>query len=263
MKSGSRASGMPRISPGVLKVFAAYSRRYVRRHFHSVRLSKSGTPPADRARPLVIYLNHASWWDPLVCLLLAQRFFADRKSFAPIDDVMLQRYAFFKHLGFFGIDPAKARGGWHFIRTTRQILASSQNALWLTPQGRFMDVRTRPLRFQPGLGALAAREPEAAFIPLAIEIAFWTEPRPEILVSFGDAIVPSCSPARTVAEWTHFFSESLTTTQNALALSSGRRDGAEWISLDRGKSGVNSVYDAWRWLRGEKFSAGHLEEVLP
>ena len=187
----------PHVSAGVMKVFAAYSRRYVRRHFHSFRILRSGLPPRDSARPLVIYLNHAAWWDPLVCLLLTREFFADRTSFAPIDAAMLERYGFFKHLGFFGIEPQTPRGARKFLRTTHAILASSGNAVWLTPQGRFLDVRERPLRLQDGLGARARHEPSAAFVPPAIEYSFWTEPRPEILVSFGEPIVPATEPSRT------------------------------------------------------------------
>lgn len=256
----------PRVSTGVMKVFATYSRGYVRRHFHSFRILKSGLPPREDARPLVIYLNHASWWDPLVCLLLAREFFPNRMSFAPIDSAMLERYAFFKHLGFFGIEQGTPRGALTFLRTARVLLASPRNALWLTPQGRFVDVRERPLGLQNGLGALAAREPDAAFIPLAIEYSFWIEPRPEILMSFGEPIVPRNAPVRTVAEWTQDFSDALKTAQDELAASSCRRDAAEWVSLHRGKSGVSRIYDAWRWararLRGEKFAAEHFGEAL-
>ena len=180
-QEASRAA-LPHVSSGLLKVFAAYTRGYVRRHFHSFRILKSGLPPRDLARPLVIFLNHASWWDPLVCLLLSREFFPDRTSFAPIDAAMLERYGFFKHLGFFGIEQQTATGARKFLRTMRAILASSRNAVWLTPQGRFMDVRERPLRLQSGLGALATQSQSTLFIPLAIEYAFWTEPRPEILV---------------------------------------------------------------------------------
>ena len=184
-------STAPHVSRGVMKVFAAYSRGYLRRRFHAVRVLKSALPPRDCPHPLVVYLNHAAWWDPLVCLLLAREFFPRRTSFAPIDAAMLERYRIFKQLGFFGVEQGTTRGALTFLRTAQATLASSANALWLTPQGRFVDVRERPLRLQDGLGALATRTPNAAFIPLAIEYAFWTEPRPEILVAFGEPIVPA------------------------------------------------------------------------
>lgn len=264
-RAANPRSGQPRVSPGVMSVFAAYSRRYVRRNFHSFRILQRGLPPRDSTRPLVIYLNHAAWWDPLVCLLLSREFFASRTSFAPIDAAMLQRYGFFKHVGFFPVEQASMRGGLQFLRNTHALLASPQNAVWLTPQGRFMDVRERPLRLQDGLGALATREPGAVFVPLAIEYAFWTEPRAEILVTYGEPIVPAVESARSASEWTRVFTDSLETAQDDLAACSCRRDPAEWRTLDRGQSGVSGFYDAWRWLRarmaGEKFAPDHHAEV--
>ena len=124
-----------------------------------------------------------------------------------------------------------------------------------------MDVRERPLRLQSGLGPLAARESNAIFIPLAIEYSFWTEPRPEILVAFGEPLVPSVDGLRSAAEWTGIFTDALESTQDELATRSCRRDSAEWRTLNRGKSGVHAVYDAWRWLRaqgrGERFTPEH------
>jgi 1-acyl-sn-glycerol-3-phosphate acyltransferase len=256
---------LPRISATMLNMFAAYCRHYVQRHFHAVRILRSGLPLTDGAGPRVIFLNHASWWDPLVSLLLSREFFKTRRSFAPIDAAMLERYVFFRHLGFFGIAQNSERGARTFLRTSGAILGSPNNALWLTPQGRFMDVRERPLRFQAGLGALARREPHAAFVPLAIEYTFWTEPRPEILVAFGESIVPGNEATSMAVEWTHVLAEALEATQDQLASRSCRRDQDDWITICRGKSGVNAFYDAWHRLRaklrGEKYLPDHQPEL--
>lgn len=254
----------PRISAGLVQIFAAYSRRYLRRRFHTIRILKNGMPPRDLSHPVVIYLNHSAWWDPLVCLRLAQIYFADRASYAPIDAVALQRYGFFKHLGFYGVEQASARGAMTFLRTTRAILGSSQNVVWLTPQARFMDVRERPLRLQRGIGELVAQIGNAIFLPLAIEYAFWTEPRPEILVSFGEPTIPRDDSPRGAQEWTEFFSDALEEVQDELAARSCRRDPTEWLIVGRGTSGVSAIYDVWRRLnarvRGKKFVADHHPE---
>ncbi len=261
----ARHGPLPRVSAGVLRVFTAYTRRYLRRRFHAFRILRSGLPPRELTRPIVVFLNHSAWWDPLVSLLVAREFFADRRSFAPIDAAMLERYGFFKRLGFFGVEQGSARGGMAFLRTAEKILSTPGSALWLTPQGRFQDVRERPLRLRDGLGALAALAPQAVFIPLAIEYAFWTEPRPEILVSFGEPIVPEMEEARRTPEWTKTFATALEMTQDELAARSCRRDPAEWRMLARGASGVTGIYDTWRRLRarwrGEKFNAEHPAEV--
>jgi 1-acyl-sn-glycerol-3-phosphate acyltransferase len=253
----------PKVSARGVSFFAAYSRRYMSRYFHSIRISKCGLPPCDLSRPLVIYLNHASWWDPLVCLQLSRTYFATRTSFAPIDAVALERYRFFKSLGFYGIEQRSIRGARTFLRTTRAILRSERNMVWLTPQGRFSDVRERPLRLQPGIGALAAQMRDAAFVPLAVEYAFWTEPRPEILLSFGKCAIPGDEPPLSAGAWTEFMRSSLESVQDELASRSCRRDPAEWLVLDRGASGVNAIYDGWHWLRSRFTRVAHTAEHQP
>lgn len=267
MKTAAQANqhvGLPHASERGIKLFAAYSRRYMRRHFRAFRILKKRPAPREIAHPLVIFLNHAAWWDPLVCLLLSREYFASRASFAPIDAAMLDRYPFFRRLGFFSVGKG-THGGLTFLRTARAILASPGNVLWVTPQGRFMDVRERPLRLQQGLGRLAMHHPYAVFVPLAVEYAFWTEPRPEILVSFGEPISPLLEPARPGGAWTQVFTDALESAQDDLAACSCRRDPNDWLTLNRGKSGVGAIYDAWRHLRararGETFVADHLPEV--
>src|SRR5436189_6192376 len=58
-----RAGASPIISPPLHRVFTWYSRRYLRRHFHSLRVSRASALPVKTDQPLVIYSNHASWWD--------------------------------------------------------------------------------------------------------------------------------------------------------------------------------------------------------
>ena len=77
---------LPRISPPLVSLFTRYSRGYVRRHFHTVRVLKThALPNSFHELPVAAFANHASWWDPLICLLLAAEYFPGRSSFAPID----------------------------------------------------------------------------------------------------------------------------------------------------------------------------------
>jgi 1-acyl-sn-glycerol-3-phosphate acyltransferase len=255
---------LPHVSKALLKAFAAYTRGHVSRHFHSLRILENGAPSRLRGRPLVIFLNHASWWDPLVCLLFARRFFPERTSFAPIENAMLARYGFFKRLGFFGVDRS-AGGTRNFLETSRRILASPGHALWLTPQGRFVDPRERPLKLERGVGALAGLAPNAVFLPLAIEYTFWNESRPEILATFGEPIVPALGSLGGSEAWTERLASALEETQDELAAHSRQRDPAEWDLLNRGAAGTNPIYDGWHWLRARvarlKFAREHSPEA--
>jgi 1-acyl-sn-glycerol-3-phosphate acyltransferase len=164
--------------------FSWYARRYVARHFHGMRVSREGLP-ADCEGPLIVYLNHGSWWDPLIALLLTQRYLAAREFAAPIDAAALKRYGILERIGFFGVEQGTWRGARQFLRTSEEVLKRERGAVCVTPQGRFADVRERPLRFAPGLGQLASRLTAGTILPLAVEYAFWEERTPEVLARFG------------------------------------------------------------------------------
>lgn len=253
----------PTLSPPLVRLFTRYSRGYVRRHFHSVRLLKSHALLSDfAALPAVVFLNHASWWDPLLCLLLAQEFFPSRGAFGPIDARALQRYPFLAKIGFFPVENDSARGAANFLRSAEAILGSNERMLWVTPQGRFTDARARPITIQRGVAHLAARVAPAVFVPLALEYTFWEERTPEILIAFGAPLFTqnhrdSCG----ADDWTSAIEQALTDAQDALAAAAQRRDAAEWEPIFAGRSGTTPLYDLWRraratW-RGEHFRPEH------
>jgi 1-acyl-sn-glycerol-3-phosphate acyltransferase len=249
----------PRISPWRLELFRWYARRFVGRHFHTVRVAGRGAVGADV--PLVVYANHASWWDPMLLLLVQERVGPGRSHYAPVDARALDRYAMLKRMGFFGVEQHHARGAVQFLRTSQAILGRSGTALWLTPQGRFADVRERPVRFQRGLGALAARCQHTLFLPLAIEYTFWEERLPEALIWIGSPTLVECGNDADVRGWTHFFEEQLRALQERLAAAATQRQSSEFEIVLKGSGGVTGVYDAWRALlarlRGQSFQKEH------
>jgi len=254
---------LPRISPLLLGWFTWYCRGYLRRHFHSLRISLAGPPPEAPGMALVVFTNHASWWDPLVGLVLKQIFFDGRKLYAPIDAAMLERYRMFARLGFFGVEQGSRRGAGQFLRASEAILQSPQSLLAVTPQGRFTDPRERPLRFASGLGHLAARVERAMFLPMAAEFVFWEERLPEILVRFGEPVEIRREQAAAFKadNLTDLLEEKLEATQDALAIEAQRRNSADFKTVLRGGAGQGGIYDLWRALqaklRGQTFSKEH------
>ncbi len=261
-RARSCPSPIPAVSNLLLGWFTWYSGRYVRRHFHSVRVSRLGLPPSSNL-PLVFYSNHASWWDPLVGLVLKAEWFPERSLFTPIEAAMLQRYKMFGKLGFFGVEQRSRRGAVQFLRTAETILETPGHILAITPQSRFADVRERPVRFQAGLGHLAARAKRALFVPFVTEYVFWEERLPEILVRFGETASVGCGQnvASTPDEWTRLFEHRLEAAQDALARESQQRDPGAFKDLLRGGAGQGGIYDAWRRLQakvsGKQFRKEH------
>ena len=177
---------IPAISKPLLVLFRTVVHRYFRRHFRAVRVVG-----ADRLReqrgPLIVYANHSSWWDPMICFLLAAELLPTRRHFAPMEADSLDRYAVLKRLGVFPVAIETARGAVQFLRIGQAVVESG-GVLWITPQGRFVDPRQKPLAFKPGLAALAARVGQCTVLPLAIEYTFWDERKPEVLMEFADPI---------------------------------------------------------------------------
>ncbi len=262
MKQALHPSRAPaRITPILLSLFLGHIERALKKHFHSVRVAQAGLPPSiSQNTPLVVYLNHASWWDPLVMMWLGAHCYAGRAQFGPMDSKQLERYGIFKHMGVFGVEKGTLAGARTFLRTSRALLAQPGAMLWLTPQNRFADVRERPLRIASGLAHLAVMEPEAAFVPLAIEYGFGQERFPEIILQFGPvqhghALGESSAHARASLE------ASLQATQDALAQAAWSRNDVFFKTLLSGRGGASVPYDLWRrfvaLMRGETASLDH------
>jgi 1-acyl-sn-glycerol-3-phosphate acyltransferase len=261
MSTPSVKEAIPVISPRLLRWFRGYVRRYLRRHFNAVRLLHNAPPPAGSDAPTVFFLNHASWWDPLVSLHLAATFYSGYRAFAPMDAQALKKYALLRRLGFFPVERGTLTGARRFLRLASSILSQPHHALWLTPQGRFTDVRERPVRFEPGLGHLAARLPGVRFIPVAMEFTWWLERSPEVLVAFGNPVL--LPPAASAAGLNAALETALAATQDRLADASQLRRCESFTTLLSGKAGVGGFYDLWRRLRtrarGAAFDPRHAD----
>jgi hypothetical protein len=196
----------------------------------------------------------------LILLLLKDVVAPGRSAYGPVDAAAIERYAMFKRMGFFGVDQNSTRGAVQFLRLSRAILGRPQTSLWLTPQGRFADVRERPV-FRRGLGMLAARCERALFVPAALEYPFWEERLPEALAWVGEPIVVDSRDAADEARWTSVLESRLAETQTKLADASIRRDAAAFRTVLAGRSGVGGVYDVWRGLKariqGKPFRKEH------
>jgi 1-acyl-sn-glycerol-3-phosphate acyltransferase len=243
----------PPISLMTLRFFRRIVRSYFRRHFHAVRLSGAERFSAltkANAGPVIVYANHSSWWDPMVSVYLAERLMSSRQHYAPMDAATLERYAILKRVGIFGVEMNSTRGAAKFLKTSKAILAAG-GVIWITPQGRFVDGRARPLEFKPGLSALASRVAASTgrctAIPLAIEYPFWDERLPECLLHFGEPVkVHSGQVAETLQQQ---LVESLEAAMNTLRTMAIERDARNFHTLSHGKLGTGGFYGDWQRLK--------------
>lgn len=243
------AVALPAISPTLLRFFTLYTRLFLGRHFRSIHLIDPPPSIPNPPRPTVIYLNHASWWDPLICLLLRDRFTIHLNNFAPIDNASLAKFRFFRKLGFFGVDKNSHRGTVHFLRTSARILSDTRSVLWITPQGDFIDPRVRPTELKHGIGHLTEIDSNPVFIPLALDYFFSGDRLPSVAASFGEPIDALELSSLSSDERTEHLAAALERRQDALADQIKSKKVFSTPTLLSGKSGTGGIYGVWQSLR--------------
>ena len=245
-------------SASLVALFCGYADWDLRRKFHTLRVARGGWPALPADRPVIVYSNHPSWWDPVLYFLLQRRCFPGCAGFGPMNGAALGRYGLFRRLGVFAADPGP-RGAARFLDVATRVLADPGRVLWVTAEGAFTDARARPLRLRPGIAHLARNIPRAVLVPLALEYTFWNESKPEALVRFGAPLAADRGVA--VADWTARLEAALGETMDALADAAITRDPTRFDLLARGEVGVGGPYDAWRRLRaaagGRRFDPSH------
>lgn len=250
---------LPLIAKRRLAWFLRYVQWYLGRNFHAVHLLRLCDLESLQACPLLVCSNHPSWWDPLVCGYISQRFFPDREHYAPIDSSAVQKYKFFLRLGFFPVQSGTAGAG-AFLRIGRAVLNNRNAALWVTPQARFTDPRVRPVEFAPGVGHLPRHAKQFAMLPVALEYAFWNERFAEAFACIGEPVFID-GECRSPSAWSGIFADALLRTQEFLSARVIERNQAAFEPLIEGRAGVGGVYDWWRAaksrLHGKRFEAEH------
>lgn len=262
--AAAKEQELPPFSRPLFEWFMWYVRRYLRRHFHAVRLLTNAAGPDHPElgdERVIFYSNHPGWWDPLTFLLVGQALYPERMVYGPIDAGALGKYRFLERIGFIGIDPHTWRGAARFLRMMRAAGRRSDVIFWITAQGAFTDPRVRPLEIRPGVGHGIAAAEGGIVVPLAVEYPFWNERLPEAVVAFGPAIRIAATPGRSADDWTRELARELEAVQDRLAAAVQSRDPRRFKTLLAGRVGVGFVYDAVRrlraWAGGRPFDPSH------
>jgi Acyltransferase len=208
-----------------------------------------------------VYANHASCWDPLSFIVISRYFLPGASHYAPMDAAALKHYGFLRKLGLFAVENGTRRGAAQFLRAGQAIVSTPNSVLWVTPEGRFTDMRTRPAVFRPGLAALVARLGPCTLVPLAFEYTFWDERLPEILLSCGHAIEITDGRQHSAEEWGDRLATAMAATQDELAALAKLRDPAVFTTVLSGRVGISGVYEWWKRLRallsGQVYQGSH------
>lgn len=136
-------------------LFYRYNSFYLlRRHFHFIGVSGELQPAAAAGRGILYLMNHSSWWDGLLAYHAAGKLPGKRHYFM-MEEEQLRKYAFFRKLGAYSINPGNAGDARASLRYTAGLLQKGES-VWMYPEGEIRPLEHRPLSLKEG-AALALR----------------------------------------------------------------------------------------------------------
>lgn len=247
-----------RYSPRFTRMFSHYVRRMFRKNFHGVRIEPDSVSILRALNshngPAIVIGNHPGWWDPLVAVLLTSLYTPDRPMLVAMDAHELRRFSILRRLGVFGIDPDDTASLPLLVDYLAARFEQRPRAtFWITPQGRFTDVR-EPIRLRPGAAAVAAKlHPAPTVVALAMDYCFWNDRRPELCLRVR-RVEAEPSPGRqpTTTDWMRAMQAGMQGNQDSLTERALRRNSDDWLhALPPSRhQKTNPVYDLWLKLRG-------------
>ena len=172
-------------SPLFERVFDIYNNNLITRRFNSLRVDGlSNLENKSNEVPLVVYLNHSSWWDGLIAFKLSKRLRLD--SFFMMEEKHLKKLFLFRRLGAFSVVREKPRRAVESLNYAVELLAEKPaRALWIFPQGEILPNDARPLRFYNGLSRVTGKLTQAQVLPIALRFEFLNAHKPDVFVKIG------------------------------------------------------------------------------
>jgi 1-acyl-sn-glycerol-3-phosphate acyltransferase len=196
----------PRKDERFQSVFFPYVRHLLKKQFY--RVYATSHAPLEKGRPTLLLVNHSSWWDGLVCFYLTKTF-VEYDSYAMMSQQGMTDFPFFKKIGAFSVNPSSPKHVLRSLRFAKKLLEGNR-AVWIFPQGKEEHLEKRPLSFAPGASYLACEVPGIQVIPVAFYYTFRHDQRPELFISFGEALEGELVYGESRQNITHRLEQALT-----------------------------------------------------
>lgn len=230
-------------------LYRLFARWSVWSSFDRVWLQVEGPlPTPERTGPLILYLNHSSWWDGYLMYIIHRVVLAGRyDAHLLMEERQLRAYRFFTWSGAFSVnrhDPEEARRSQQYAAN---LLRERPNrAIFIFPQGRIVPNDQRPLVTYPGIARIIALAGEVTLCPVALRYEFLGQQWPHAFIRLGPAHRPADpqDTAGTLAEIT----ARLTASADALRDDVVGQRMDRFRPLLRGRLGIDKSWDAVRRL---------------
>lgn len=178
----------PRFFRPVAAVFEAVFNPYMACRLRGPILH--GQPPVlDDALPLVLLLNHVSWWDGFLARALQRRLRPAGSFHTVMLERELRKHPYFRLMGCAGVEPGDP-ASWRKARQDLSVRRRKDRDFCLAffPQGAIWPADRRPLGFKPGILRLLRDLAPVQVVPAGIRIEPLNTHVPNAFASLGSAL---------------------------------------------------------------------------
>jgi len=226
-------------------IYWLLARRSIWKFFDRVWLQSHGPLPDPRGGPLILYLNHASWWDGYLMYVIHRVVLRGRfDAHLLMEEKQLRAYRFFSWSGAFSVnrnDPEDARRSQAYAAALLRG-GTRPRALFIFPQGRIVPNDRRPLVTFPGIARIIAQAGAVNLCPVALRYELLGRQYPQAYIRIGPqhrAATPD-DPDATLREITW----RLTAACDALRDDVLEQRLERFRPLLRGRRGIDEQFDA-------------------
>lgn len=241
-----------------------FARWSLRSSFDRVWLQTHGPLPEPADGPLLLYLNHSSWWDGYLMYVIHRVVLRGRfDAHLLMEERQLRAYRFFTWSGAFSInrhDPEDvARSQAYAANLLRG--GARPRALFIFPQGKIVPQERRPLVTYPGVARIIALAGPLTLCPVALRYEFLGQQWPHAFIRLG--------PAHRAANPDDIEGTLAEVTARLTAACDALRDDVVGGGLDaytpilRGRRGIDQTFDALLRLLPRRATQGRRRRPGP
>ena len=171
-------------SPVFIKIFRLYTKLLFKWRFKKVWLKQEYEPCSECKT--VYFLNHHSWWDGLIPLMLNEYRFRQQAR-AIMEDKQMKTYSLFQKIGAFSINRDDLRSAVTSLRYAVNSFNRDHASLFIYPEGTITPAGSS-MNFEGGLAWLHDKLDNVDFVPVGIYMHTIRHSKPELHLHVGRPI---------------------------------------------------------------------------
>ncbi|MGM0545743.1 MAG: lysophospholipid acyltransferase family protein [Bacteroidota bacterium] len=162
-------------------MFRTYTKLLFKWRFKKVWLKQEYSPCSHCKT--VYFLNHHSWWDGLIPLMLNEYRF-QQQARAIMEDKQMKTYSLFKRIGAFSINRDDPRSAISSLRYAVKSFERDNASLFIYPEGMITPAGSN-MNFEGGLAWLHDKLGDVDFVPIGIYMHTIRYDKPELHLHVG------------------------------------------------------------------------------